>query len=567
MCGIWFYYNLELAKNKLQKKEFKKNDEKNERNEKNEKNKKDIKKENKNEKYELRESFNKIKGRGPDNSYFSEIHNGTYLGFHRLAITDTDEKSNQPFTCDKYYFMCNGEIYNYKELIIEHDLKVNTTSDCEAVFLLYLKYGIDKTVELTKGEYAFIIVEIGDKLKVTCARDQFGVRPLFYYIDYQTVIFSSEIKGMIDLIDKNGVIKVFTPGTTSNVFVENDEIIFNSKHFYNPISFLKSDHKKLSIENIHKNIRELFVSSVKKRLHSSRKIGCLLSGGLDSSIVSSVVSKFLPYKLETFTIGLENGTDLKYAKQVSEHIGSKHTEIIVTPKDALDAIDRTIYATESYDITTVRASVWQLLLAEYISKTDIKVLLVGEGSDELLQGYIYFKNRPNCAESFKDSLRLLKNIHLFDGLRADRCMSNNGLEIRVPFLDIDFTNYVLSLDPNLLNDTNLEKKLFRDSFKDSGFLPENVLYRKKEAFSDGVSTLEKSWFQTIKEYIDEKVDDAEYHENKDKYRTHTKESYYYRKKFEEYFRGQSSLIPYYWMPSWSNTNDPSARTLEIYKNE
>jgi asparagine synthase (glutamine-hydrolysing) len=280
------------------------------------------------------------------------------------------------------------------------------------------------------------------------------------------------------------------------------------------------------------------------------------------------------HQLRTFTIGLEGATDIKYAELVAKKINSKHTTFIVTIEEALKAIDEVIYTIESYDCTTVRASVWQYLLGKKIREnTDIKVLLTGEGSDELTSGYMYFHNAPSKEESHIENVRLLKDIHRFDGLRVDRAMSCHGLEVRIPFLDPEFIELYLSLDKKIRcanNEGGMEKQLFRDAFRGEDLLPIEVLYRKKEAFSDGTSSNEKSWYEHIQEHIDRMISNEEYEEDKGKYefnKPDSKEKYYYRKVFEFYFGKKSEgVIPYYWLPKWSgNITEPSARVLDVYK--
>jgi asparagine synthase (glutamine-hydrolysing) len=297
-------------------------------------------------------------------------------------------------------------------------------------------------------------------------------------------------------------------------------------------------------------------------------LGCLLSGGLDSSIVSAITAKHVKHVLHTFTIGLEGATDIKYAEMVSKHIKSIHQTFIVTIQDALDAIEEVIYTIESYDCTTVRASVWQYLLGKKIKEnTDIKVLLTGEGSDELMSGYMYFHKAPDAYESHRENMRLLEDIHRFDGLRVDRAMSCHGLEVRIPFLDPEFVELYLSLPIDLrMASRGIEKQLFRDAFKDTDYLPHEVLYRRKEAFSDGTSSLEKSWFEILQEHIGGLVSDEEFMNHKYGVEVDSKEKYYYKKIFEKNFGEKCfGVIPYYWLPKWcGNVMEPSARVLDVY---
>jgi asparagine synthase (glutamine-hydrolysing) len=272
-------------------------------------------------------------------------------------------------------------------------------------------------------------------------------------------------------------------------------------------------------------------------------------------------------------MALDTGsTDLPYAKEGAEFLGLRHNTIEVTKEQALAAIDETIYAIESWDITSVRASVMQFLLGKRIAEeTDIRVLLVGENSDEMFLGYLYEHNAPNVEAAHQDRVRLVKDVHKFDGKRTDRTMAYHGLEVRCPFADKDLVTYVMSIDPSLVvPQKGVEKDLLRKTFE--GYLPHDILYRKKEAFSDAVSTQTKSWYQIIQDHIETLVTDEEFQTEKDKYAwctPYTKESYYYRKKFVEFFGDDNSkIIPYYWLPKWTTeTTDPSARTLKVYKQE
>lgn len=328
-------------------------------------------------------------------------------------------------------------------------------------------------------------------------------------------------------------------------------------------------------DNIKQNVRALFEAAVRKRLMSDRRIGCLLSGGLDSSLVTALLVKLskeagLTYPIQTFAIGMEGSPDLKAAKKVSEYLGTEHHEVIFTPEEGTDAIPDVINHLESYDITTVRASVGMYLISRYIKlNTDTTVILSGEGSDELAQGYIYFHNAPSATEADKESRRLLDDLFMFDVLRGDRTTAAWGLEIRVPFLDHQFTSYYLSLSSEERQPKDgVEKHLLRSAFDDGHLLPNDILWRPKEAFSDGVSSVTKSWFQVVQEFCDKQINDGELQAAKTLYphnTPQTKEALFYRKTFEAKFPKKASWIPYFWMPRWSATSDPSARTLKHYK--
>jgi asparagine synthase (glutamine-hydrolysing) len=528
--------------------------------------------------YKLFESFMKIQGRGPESYSFNKLSNQLVLGFHRLAINGLSGSGNQPFIKEIYnmktkrketiYAICNGEIYNYREIIETHNFNIQSGSDCEVIPYLYMKYG-ESMIKYLDGEFAFIIIVIDNdtnEFKLFCGRDPFGVRPLFYGYHDSGLVFGSELKSIIDLCDN---VNIFPPG---NIMTYDNKK--NKKYINESVEFKLYYEYEIQKEitiNIFNKIVEIFTRSIQKRLVSERQLGCLLSGGLDSSIVSAITSKLVNYQLNTFTIGLEGATDIKYAELVAKHIGSNHRTFVVTIEEALEAIKEVVYNIESYDCTSVRASVWQYLLGKKISEeTDIKVLLTGEGSDELTSGYLYFHKAPNEQESHLENIRLLKDIHRFDGLRVDRAMSCHGLEVRIPFLDPEFVKLYLALPKNMrMASYGIEKQLFRDAFKNMDILPQEVLYRKKEAFSDGTSSNDKSWFQIIQEYVDNMISDEEFENNKDKYifnRPDTKEKYYYRKIFEEKFGKKSEeVIPYYWLPKWcGDIKEPSARILEVY---
>jgi asparagine synthase (glutamine-hydrolysing) len=341
-------------------------------------------------------------------------------------------------------------------------------------------------------------------------------------------------------------------------------------------------------EKYEANIIKYLCDAVKKRcLNTERPIACLLSGGLDSSLIAALVNQFYKMEfgfdktIETYSIGLKGSEDLKYAKIVADYIGSKHTEIIVTEKEMFDVIPELIYAIESYDTTTVRASIGNYLIGKYISKnSDAKVIFNGDGSDELCGGYLYMKNCPDCIEFDCETRRLLKDIHLFDVLRSDKCISSHGLEPRTPFLDKTFVNYYLSIPQKLRFDSNkiMEKYLLRNSFTIENFqniygrqiLPNEILWRRKEAFSDGVSSKGRSLYVILQEIISTVLKLENYYEEDiiNKYPVSTEtEKTYYKNIFNCHFPKCETIVPYCWMPRYTNATDPSARTLEVYNNK
>ena len=518
-----------------------------------------------------------MSSRGPDR--LCEIKTEKYhMCFHRLAIHDLSPLGDQPFYIEtnygsKMHIMCNGEIYNYKELIAKYALTMKSGSDCEVIGEMLKKdIKIPDLIRELRGEFAFIIreeVSHGD-VNIYVARDPYGVRPLYYAHTNDGIVISSLISGIGNL----GKAVHVTPGTVMHVyknFIRDDIQI--EKYKYYDITEKNSDVllKFASNNYIYKLITDSFIQSVSKRLDSERELGFLLSGGLDSSLVVAVASKILDHKnIQTFSVGMQNATDLKYAKQVAEHLGTLHTEVIFTKEEGLTIIEDVIRTLETYDITTIRASIGQYILAKYISNnTNIKVILNGDGADETECGYLYFHYAPSAIEAHKECHKLLSEIHMFDALRVDRTISSHGLEARVPFLDQDFVDTYLSIPEELripnMKENRMEKALIRDAFAYlyPDILPESVLYRKKEAFSDGVSTEKESWFVSIQKWIDTIVSDDEYEINRYP-ETCSKESYYYRKIFNKYFPYQDHILKHYWLPNWTNAKDPSARTLSVY---
>lgn len=308
---------------------------------------------------------------------------------------------------------------------------------------------------------------------------------------------------------------------------------------------------------------------------SHRRIGCLLSGGLDSSLVAATLVKLakeekLQYPIQTFSIGSDDSPDVLAARKVAAHIGSEHHEVNFSVEEGIQAVEEVIYHLETYDITTVRASVGMYLVSKYIrQKTDSVVIFSGEGSDELAQGYIYFHKAPSPRAASEDSVRLLKELYLFDVLRADRTTAAHGLELRVPFLDHRLTAYYLSLpEERRIPKSGVEKHLLRDSFKGLNLIPEDILWRRKEAFSDGMTSMKKSWYTSLQEHVESVVNDEQMrtaHVTFPHNTPQSKEAYYYRQVFERSFPGCAHWLSHFWMPRWIAATDPSARTLSIYK--
>jgi len=550
----------------------------------------------------IQKQFAKGRNRGPE---FSKLVNGGInlsLGFHRLAINGLNDKSNQPITIGNVTLICNGEIYNYKELYSLMNVAPETDSDCEVIIHLYLKYGIEQTLQMLDGVFAFVLCDNTNVLKgeinissnkIYVARDPYGVRPLYVLKHKLSTIsvvgFASELKCLSEFqsIDSGYKIDHFQPGTYS--FYElparalaywsciKDNISYHSTGFN---SIIVSRAVSSEIETCI-GIKKYFMQALEKRCSTTeRPIACLLSGGLDSSIVTALVNEFRQQQmpgsdpLETYSIGLADSEDLKYAKIVAEYLGTKHTEIILTEQDFLDAIPEVIYAIESYDTTSVRASIGNYLLGKYISKnSEAKVIFNGDGSDELCGGYLYMHKCPDAIEFDKESRRLLKDIHKFDVLRSDKCIASHGLEPRTPFLDRSWVQYYLSIDPRMRyhpgNSGQCEKYLLRTAFSEKFFknmegkplLPDSILWRRKEAFSDGVSKTSRSLYQIIEEYI-ETLPTTNVSERG--VNAITKEQKYYKSIFEKHYPSALTIVPYYWMPKYVNATDASARTLALY---
>ena len=506
----------------------------------------------------VEENFYKTKSRGPDDSRIVEVKGGL-LGFHRLSIMGLHDEGMQPFSLNGCLAVCNGELYGFKaerDRLTEKGYTFKSESDCEIILPMYFEYGVDMFSHLD-AEYALIIYDARSG-EFIAARDPIGIRPLYYGYDSKgTIIFASEPKNLVGLAKK---IMPFPPG-----------------HYYKGGKFIpyceiwKTDSiRKDDVETACVRIREKLIAGVEKRLVSDAKVGFLLSGGLDSSLVCAIAAKESKIPIKTFAIGMsEDAIDLKYAKQVADFIGAEHTEVYMTPEEVISSLEKVIELLGTYDITTIRASMGMYLVCKAIHEnTDIRVLLTGEISDELF-GYKYTDFAPNADEFQKESEKRVRELHMYDVLRADRCISVNSLEARVPFGDLDFVKYVMSLDPEIkINKYNKGKYLLRHAFEGLGYLPDSILWREKAAFSDAVG---HSMVDYLKEYAETKYSDTEFKEKCKKY-THatpfTKESLLYREVFEKYYPNQSEMIVDFWMPnkSWEgcNVNDPSARVLSNY---
>jgi asparagine synthase (glutamine-hydrolysing) len=554
-------------------------------------------------KQHVRQEFIKGKKRGPEISTLLEDNYKLTIGFHRLAINGLNSLSNQPIEINGIVLICNGEIYNYKSLYSTMKIEPTTESDCEVIIHLYLKYGIKQTLEMLDGVFAFVLYDKRDTktMSLYVARDALGIRPLYslkkskmgYNYNHENLMgFASELKCLDKFVTYNPYhycIEQFKPGTYSAFEVVVDErnvwkMTLENEQFFIP-TFSYGIIEQNRNQNTQPHIPEDIVKSVSKQLSTAvnrqcgatqRPIACLLSGGLDSSLIAALVNEYcivndVPYPLETYSIGLAGSEDLKYAQIMADYLGTKHTNIIVTEQEMFDAIPNVIYSIESYDTTTVRASIGNYLIGQYISKhSDAKVIFNGDGSDELCGGYLYMNKCPDDIEFDKEIRRLLKDIYMFDVLRSDKCISSHGLEPRTPFLDRSFVNHYLSISPyyrNHINFNQCEKFLLRSSFVNSNgkqLLPNEILWRRKEAFSDGVTSKGRSLFSILQEKIACKISKNTGNPCVENIDT---EKLYYKRLFDEYYPNTGNILPYYWMPKYTNATDPSARTLELYNEE
>lgn len=501
--------------------------------------------------------FARTISRGPDDSRIIDTGEGL-MGFHRLAIMGLSPEGMQPFELGGSYLVCNGEIYGFKKLrgyLKSLGYSFKSESDCEILLPLYKECGTDM-FNLLDAEFALILYD-ADKKDFIAARDPIGIRPLYYGYDASgAIVFASEAKNLVGLCNK---IMPFPPGH----FYSEGEF-----HCYRDITKVKSVSRD-NLDNVCRNIRKKLSAGIEKRLVSDAKLGFLLSGGLDSSLVCAVAQKLSDKPIRTFAIGMEDDAiDLKYAREVAEYIGSEHTEVYMSAVDVISSLETVIELLGTYDITTIRASMGMYLLCKYIHEyTDIRVLLTGEISDELF-GYKYTDFAPSAEAFQQESVKRIHELHMYDVLRADRCISVNSLEARVPFGDLDFVEYVMSIDPEMkLNKYGKGKYLLRRAFEGS-YLPQDILYREKAAFSDAVG---HSMVDYLKEYAQSKYTDAEFEEKRMAYkhaRPFTKESLLYREIFEKYYPNQSEMIIDFWMPNknWEgcDVNDPSARVLANY---
>jgi asparagine synthase (glutamine-hydrolysing) len=479
--------------------------------------------------------------RGPDDFMSTEFGN-CYMEFWRLAINGLTEDGMQPMQYKDSVMVCNGEVYNYLELGGKRG-----QSDCAIIQPLIENSGILKAVDSINGDFAFVWSD-GDKFYA--ARDRVGVRPLFYtHLPCGGMAFASEAKALTHF---DTCVHHFPPGHIYDS--EFDDFICYAPMYYTHPPKYNDDWIESAVR-----IHDKLVDAVKLRFETTdRPVGFFLSGGLDSSIIAAIGARLSKDPIRTFSIGFDgcDSPDLIAARKVAKHIGSKHTEVKFTLRDGINALNDVIYHLETYDTTTIRASVPMYLLSKHIAEnTDIRVILSGEGSDELFGGYLYFHYAPGTDEFVKETTRLLRDVHLFDVLRADRCTSAHGLELRVPFFDPDFIEYVMDGFAGHMKmpmDEMLEKEILRSAFH--SYLPKEIIRRQKNGMSDAVGY---NWVDGIKEY----ANTTGFH-------------WVYKNPEEKLYKNiffmhdyPWSLVLYKWMPKWTNATDPSARYLAEFNDK
>ena len=520
----------------------------------------------------------RLRHRGPDWSGIYSTENAI-MGHERLSIVDPASGKQPLFSPNnKIILAANGEIYNHLELReqLDNKYKFSTKSDCEIILALYQEKGVDFVDDLN-GIFAFAIYDsINDEFFI--ARDHMGIIPLYMGWDkHGTFYVASELKALEGVCTK---IELFPPGH----YWQSKDSAPTKWYSRTWVDYKTVKDNKTSISDLHDALSD----AVHRQLMSDVPYGVLLSGGLDSSITSALAKKFSSKRVESndtqsawwpqlhsFSVGLVGSPDLEAAKKVSEHIGSIHHEVIFTIQEGLDAIRDVIYHLETYDITTVRASTPMYLMARSIKSHGIKMVLSGEGADELFGGYLYFHKAPSAEEFHKETVRKLDKLHQYDCLRANKSLAAWGIEGRVPFLDKEFIDVAMRINPKdkMINSDRMEKWVVRKAFEE--YLPESVAWRQKEQFSDGVGY---SWIDTLKEVVDSAVTDEQMLNANFRFPLQTpqnKEEFYYRSIFQEHFPSDaaalsvpsvpsvacSTPIALEWDETFKNQNDPSGRAV------
>ena len=538
----------------------------------------DLKKNQKELRPQLLEMSKLLRHRGPDWSGIYSSENAI-MGHERLAIVDPNSGKQPLYSPNKKIILAaNGEIYNHLELReqLKNKYEFSTQSDCEIILALYQEKGIDFIDDLN-GIFAFAIYDsINDEFFI--ARDHMGIIPLYMGWDKDgTFYVASELKALEGVCSK---IELFPPGH----YMHSRDKTPYKWYKRNWIDYESVKNNKTSISDLHDALSD----AVHRQLMSDVPYGVLLSGGLDSSITSALAKKFSSKRVESndtqsawwpqlhsFSVGLVGSPDLEAAKKVSEYIGSIHHEVIFTIQEGLDALRDVIYHLETYDVTTVRASTPMFLMARSIKSHGIKMVLSGEGADELFGGYLYFHKAPSAEEFHKETVRKLEKLHQYDCLRANKSLAAWGIEGRVPFLDKEFIDVAMRINPKdkMINSKRMEKWVVRKAFED--YLPESVAWRQKEQFSDGVGY---SWIDTLKEVVELAVTDEQMSNAHYRFPLQTpqnKEEFYYRSIFQEHFPSDaaamsvpsvpsvacSTPVALNWDEAFKNQNDPSGRAV------
>ncbi|WP_299254219.1 asparagine synthase B [uncultured Lacinutrix sp.] len=519
-----------------------------------------------------------IRHRGPD---WSGIYSDekAILAHERLAIVDPASGKQPLFSPDnKLVLAANGEIYNHRELRKQFEGKYDfkTESDCEVILALYQEKGVDFVDEMN-GIFGFAIYDT-EKDEYFIARDHMGIIPLYIGWDQNgTFYVASELKALEGICTK---IELFPPGHYMSS--KDGEYVKWYKRDWSEYDAVKDNETSIA------EVKEALEAAVHRQLMSDVPYGVLLSGGLDSSVVSAIAKKYAQKRIETgdekeawypqthsFAVGLEGSPDLAAAQKVADHIGTVHHEIKFTIQEGLDAIKDVIYNIETYDITTIRSSTPMYLMARVIKSMGIKMVLSGEGADEIFGGYLYFHKAPNAKEFHEETVRKLDKLHMYDCLRANKSLAAWGIEGRVPFLDKEFMDVAMRINPQdkMINGERMEKWVIRKAFED--MLPESVAWRQKEQFSDGVGY---SWIDTLKEVVDAVVTDEQMENAAYRFPIQTpqnKEEFYYRSIFEEHFPSDaaalsvpqeasvacSTAIALEWDEAFKNMNEPSGRAI------
>ncbi|MCD8444380.1 asparagine synthase B [Tenacibaculum finnmarkense] len=524
------------------------------------------------------EMAKKIRHRGPD---WSGVYSDdkVIMAHERLAIVDPASGQQPLFSADKKLILAaNGEIYNHRELAknLKNPYEFQTASDCEVILALYKEKGVDFVDDLN-GIFGFALYDV-EKDEYFVARDHMGIIPLYIGWDQNgTFYVASELKALEGTCSK---IELFPPGHYMSS--KDGKFVQWYKRDWEDYQAVKDNETSIS------EVKEALEAAVHRQLMSDVPYGVLLSGGLDSSVISAIAKKYSQKRIESddtsaawypqlhsFSVGLEGSPDLAAAQKVADHIGTVHHEIKFTIQEGLDAIKDVIYNIETYDITTIRSSTPMYLMARVIKSMGVKMVLSGEGADEIFGGYLYFHKAPNAEEFHEETVRKLDKLHMYDCLRANKSLMAWGIEGRVPFLDKEFMDVAMRINPQdkMINGERMEKWVIRKAFED--MLPESVAWRQKEQFSDGVGY---DWIDTLKEVVDKEVTDEQLANAKFRFPIQTptnKEEFYYRTIFEDHFPSDtaalsvpqeasvacSTAIALEWDEAFKNMNEPSGRAI------